>query len=175
MLFTGQSEANIDQKDRLAIPSKYRSMRDSEPDGKAWMCVPWPGGILRLYTEAQFTSLANQVRGSLAPDEDQAALDVTLFSAAERLEQDSNGRVRIPRHQLLMAGFVTHESASSEGESDASKGSPIAVMVAGARDRLEVWDRETFKRTQAQRFQALPTLVARLGSRQVGGGGPGNG
>lgn len=174
MLFTGQAEASIDQKDRLAIPSKYRSLWEAERDGKAWMCVPWPGGILRLYTEAQFTALANQVRGSLAPDQDQADLDVTLFSAAERLEQDSNGRVRIPRHQLLMAGFVKEEEpASSEGDSDASKAAPIAVMVAGARDRLEVWGREHWKQTQAQRFNSLPTLVARLGARQTGGGATG--
>lgn len=173
MLFTGQAEASIDQKDRLAIPSKYRSLWDAERDGKAWMCVPWPGGILRLYTEAQFTALANQVRGSLAPDEDQAALDVTLFSAAERLEQDSNGRVRIPRHQLVMAGFVQDAPESSEAGSDDSKSSPIPVMVAGARDRLEVWGRDVWKQTQTQRFNALPTLVARMGSRQSGGGGNG--
>ncbi len=151
MLFTGQSEATIDQKERLAIPAKYRSMWQAARDGEAWMCVPWPGGVLRLYTENQFAALANQVRGSLAPDEDQAALDVTLFSAAERLEMDATGRVRIPKHQLDRVGL--------SGD----------VMVAGARDRLEVHDRAKWKATELERWNALPSLVARNEAKRSAG------
>lgn len=151
MLFTGQAEANIDQKERLAIPSKYRSQWQVARDGEAWMCVPWPGGVLRLYTENQFNALATQVRSTLAPDEDQAVLDVTLFSAAERLEMDASGRVRIPRRHLDWA------SLGSE------------VIVAGARDRLEVHDREVWRAKERERFNALPSLVARIEAKRSGG------
>ena len=151
MLFTGQAEASIDQKDRLAIPSKYRSQWEVTRDGEAWMCVPWPGGVLRLYTEKQFAALATQVRGTLGPAENQAALDVTLFSAAERLEMDATGRIRIPRHQLDMVGL--------SGE----------VMVAGARDRLEVHDRATWKAQAKERWSSLPDLVKRIEQRKAGG------
>jgi MraZ protein len=151
VLFTGQAEASIDAKERLAVPSKYRSQWNAARDGEAWMCVPWPGGILRLYTENRFTELATQVRGTLAPDEDQAALDAALFSAAERLEMDSTGRVRIPRRQLELAGLGTE------------------VMVIGARDRLEVRDRAAWKAAEAERFNALPSLVARIEAKKSGG------
>ena len=151
MLFTGQAEASIDAKERLAIPSKYRSQWQAARDGEAWMSVPWPGGILRLYTENRFTELATQVRGTLAPDEDQAALDAALFSAAERLEMDATGRVRIPRHQLELCGLGTE------------------VMVIGARDRLEVRDRAAWKSQEKERFNALPSLVARIEARKAGG------
>lgn len=152
MLFTGQAEASIDQKERLAVPSKYRSQWQVARDGEAWMCVPWPGGVLRLYTENQFAALANQVRGTLAPDEDQAALDVTLFAAAERLEMDGTGRVRIPKRHLELAGLGTD------------------VMVLGARDRLEIHDRAAWKATERERFNALPSLVARIEAKRTGGG-----
>lgn len=151
MLFTGQAEANIDQKERLAIPAKYRSQWQVARDGEAWMSVPWPGGVLRLYTENQFAALANQVRGTLAPDEDQATLDVTLFAAAERLEMDATGRVRIPKHQLELAGLAAE------------------VMVAGARDRLEIHDRAKWRATERERFNALPSLVARIEAKRSGG------
>ena len=152
MLFTGQAEASIDQKERLAIPSKYRSQWQAARDGEAWMCVPWPGGVLRLYTENQFAALATQVRGTLAPDEDQAALDVTLFAAAERLEMDASGRIRVPKHHLELAGLGAE------------------VMVAGARDRLEIHNRATWKASERSRFDALPSLVARIEAKRLGGG-----
>lgn len=153
MIFTGHAEATIDQKERLAIPSKYRSQWQAARDGEAWMCVPWPGGVLRLYTENQFAALANQVRGTLAPDEDQAALDTTLFAAAERLEMDATGRIRIPKHQLDLVGLV--------GE----------VVVAGSRDRLEIHDRAKWQSTALARFNALPSLVARIEAKRTGGTG----
>ena len=58
MLFTGYSEHSIDSKLRLAIPAKYRNQWDSVRDGNAWFCIPWPSGLLRLYTESQFNRLA---------------------------------------------------------------------------------------------------------------------
>lgn len=154
LLFTGQAEASIDQKDRLAIPSKYRSQWQAARDGEAWMSVPWPGGILRLYTETRFAELANSVRGNLAPGEDEAALDAAFFSSAERLEMDSTGRIRIPRHQLELAGVGAE------------------VMVIGARDRLELRDRVAWKAAERARFEALPSLVARIEAKKSGGSTP---
>jgi len=55
VLFTGHSLNSIDAKHRLSIPAKVRAQWKEERDGAAWYCVPWPGGILRLYTEAAFT------------------------------------------------------------------------------------------------------------------------
>lgn len=152
MLFTGQSDASIDQKERLAIPSKYRSQWQVARDGEAWMCVPWPGGVLRLYTENRFAALANQATGTLAPDEDQAALDVTLFSNAERLEMDATGRVRIPRRHLDLLGLGSE------------------VVVAGARDRLEVHDRATWQAKEKERWSGLPSLVAKIEAKRQNGG-----
>ena len=54
LLFIGTSEHSIDPKQRLAIPAKYRNQWDANKDGTAWVVIPWPGGILRLYTEADF-------------------------------------------------------------------------------------------------------------------------
>lgn len=105
-----------------------------------------------MYTEKRFEELASRVTGTLAPDADQAALDVTLFSAAERLEMDATGRVRIPKRHLDLLGLGSE------------------VIVAGARDRLEVHDRATWQAQEKERWTGLPSLVAKIESKRLGGG-----
>ena len=149
MLFTGQSEHSIDAKQRLAIPAKYRNQWDAARDGGAWVCIPWPTGHLRLYTESTFAALARQGEMSLTPDEDLAELQTTLFGLAERLEMDSAGRVIIPQQHLKLAGIGAE------------------VSVVGAGDRLEVRNRGQWTAAAASRFEALPKLVERIQQRKA--------
>src|SRR5258705_13434129 len=100
MLFSGSSEHGIDEKLRLAVPAKYRNQWDRARDGDAWFCVPWPTGHLRLFTEGRFRTIGakeDEKRPTLAPDEDEAGLESSLYGFAERLEMDANGRIVIPR------------------------------------------------------------------------------
>ncbi|MFN9132508.1 MAG: division/cell wall cluster transcriptional repressor MraZ, partial [Phycisphaerales bacterium] len=97
MLFTGRSEHVIDKKLRLAVPAKYRNQWSIERDGSAWFCIPWPEGRLRLYTEKRFADLAERGADTLTPSEDMAEFETTFFGSAERLEQDEQGRVVLPK------------------------------------------------------------------------------
>lgn len=152
VLFTGQADVTIDAKQRLAVPAKYRQQLESASQGNAWISVPWPGGLVRLYPEARFAELAGASGGTLTPDRDQAELEAALFGFAERLEMDSAGRVVLPRGHLDMTGLT--------GE----------VVVLGVRDRLEVRDRAAWKASGAERFNSLPELVARIQQRGLAGG-----
>jgi MraZ protein len=149
VLFSGHSENTIDAKLRLAIPAKYRNALDPQRDGSAWYCVPWPGGVLRLYTEKQFETLAQQDPQSLTPDEDEAELETNLFGFAERLEMDGQGRIGLPKSHLDLAGLTATE-----------------VVIVGARNRLEVRDRASWLAGQAERFAKLPALVARIEAKR---------
>jgi MraZ protein len=150
VLFTGHSEHTIDSKQRLAIPAKYRSQLDPKRDGNAWYSVPYPGGVIRVYTEARFHRLAENAPDSLTPGEEEAELDAALFGAAERLEMDSAGRVTIPRHHLALAGLTSPE-----------------VVIVGARNRLEIRDRGKWQAGEQERFARLPALVARVEARRA--------
>ncbi len=150
LFFTGYSEHTIDSKLRLAIPAKYRSLLDAKRDGKAWFSVPYPGGPIRLYTEARFTRLAEMGQESLIPDEDEAELDATLYGSTERLEMDSAGRIMLPRNHLTWAGLTSPD-----------------VVIVGARNRLEVYDREKWHASYAERFGRLPTVIARQESKRA--------
>lgn len=144
MTFTGNAEATIDAKGRLAIPAKFRKGLVQERDGVNWVCVPWPGGVLRVYTEREFERLASQGASSLTPGDDLAAVQSTLYGMAETLEPDSAHRIAIPKPLQERVGLGSD------------------VVVVGAKDRLEIHDRKTWQATVDQRFAQLPTLVAKL-------------
>lgn len=146
MLFTGFSEHTIDQKQRLAIPAKYRNHWVPERDGNAWFCFPWPTGQLRLYSETTFTRLAasKDDDARLAPDPDLAQLKSRLFAITERLEMDTAGRIQIPKLHMEVIGLSAD------------------VVVAGAGDHLEIWDRSTFTANYRTNVLSLPDLAARV-------------
>jgi transcriptional regulator MraZ len=144
VLFTGHSEHTIDAKQRLAIPAKYRSQWKESTEGKAWICVPWPGGVLRLYPEKTFELLADAQAQTLTPASDEADLEADLFGFAERIEMDKTGRISLPRSHLDLVALTTD------------------VVVVGARNRLEVRDRTKWLASRAERFARLPSLVERI-------------
>ncbi len=151
MLFTGHSEHTIDAKLRLAIPAKYRGRLDESRDGKGWYSVPYPGGVIRLYTQARFELLSEESPHKLMPDEDEAELEAGLFGLAELLEMDAEGRVNVPRLHLDLAGLASRE-----------------IVIVGARNRLEVRDRAAWLAGQAERFARLPALVSRIEAKRAG-------
>ncbi len=155
MLFTGQHEHTIDAKKRLAIPAEIRAQWRPEEDGIAWFAVPWVTssglGVIRLYTERDFHARAVERELTLTPDEDEAELQATLFGLAARIPPDSAGRVRIPDEMLEIVGM------------------PSEVVLVGAGDRLEVRDREAWRKSRVDRLKQLPEVLKRLGKKKGSG------
>mgnify|MGYP001157854975 CR=1 FL=1 len=152
LLFTGQAEIAIDDKQRLSIPAKFRSQLPVAEAGMSWFSVPWPtNSIIRLYPEDEFRRLTARFGGSIAPTEDEAELETTLLSVSEQVSMDKNYRVRLPAWQLEELGL--------SGD----------VMVLGVRNRLEVWSRDVWNQSRRERFGRLQQLVERIDARQRGG------
>lgn len=155
MLFTGYSEHTIDAKGRLSVPAKYRSNWDTERDGTAWYSLPWPGETpkdraLHLYTERGFERLADRWEDTLTPEPGEAELMLSLFSFAERVEQDAQGRIRLPVSQLELTGLSG------------------SVVLVGAKSRIEVRSRDVWLERQTERFAQLPMLAARQAASRKG-------
>ncbi|MFG0246441.1 MAG: division/cell wall cluster transcriptional repressor MraZ [Phycisphaerales bacterium JB052] len=151
MPFTGQAEATIDAKQRLAIPAKFRNRWSPEQDGQTWFCVPWPEtGALRLYTEKMHNDLftAGRRDPSLTPDEDQAELDVILHSVTEQVDVDSNNRIRLPAWQVEALKL------------------PKEVVVLGAGDRLEIRARDEWQNEFNDRLSKMAQLSKTLSARK---------
>lgn len=150
MPFTGQAEATIDAKQRLAIPAKFRNRWDPQTEGNTWFCIPWPQtGSLRLYTQKMHNDLftAGRRDPSLTPDEEQAKLDVILHSATEEVDMDTNNRVRLYKWQVDLLGL------------------PKEVIVLGAGDRLEVRARDEWQSEFNDRIAMMADLASKLAKR----------
>lgn len=152
MLFTGHSEHTIDAKQRLAIPAKHRFWGDGV--GPAWFCMPLPHGPLRLYPESVFKILADQGGDSLTPEESVAEFESTFYAYTEKLELDSAHRIVLPKSHLQRAGIGSD------------------IVLVGARKRLEVWDKAKWFASDEERFNRLPSLMARVEDRKRSQGGP---
>jgi transcriptional regulator MraZ len=148
--FTGQAQANIDAKQRLAIPAKFRNRWDPDRDGSTWFCIPWPQtGSLRLYTQKMHNELIASGRRdpSLTPNADQAELDVILHSATEEVDIDANNRIRLPAWQIEHLGL------------------PREVIVLGAGDRLEIRARDEWLSEFNDRLAKMSELASKLAQR----------
>lgn len=146
LLFTGHAEVTIDPKQRLQVPAKYRSIWEAASE-KAWRIVPWVGGVLRLYPETTFSTLAAGSGRKLIPSADEAQLEADFFGFVERVEPDSAGRITLPRWQLDMTQVGTD------------------VVVIGAGNRLEIRERSKWSPTQQDRLANLAALAERMALR----------
>jgi MraZ protein len=153
VLFIGQHEHTIDAKGRLAIPAEIRAQWRAEDDGGAWYALPWIGGVIRLFTETEFKTLADPVMPrTLALGEDEAALKRLLFGRSARLEMDAAGRIRLPESMLKAVGLGKE------------------VVLIGCGDCLEVANRSDWQASEQDDLEQLASLLQRMQSSRDNGG-----
>src|SRR2546425_604022 len=117
MIFTGSAEHAIDEKNRLAIPSKFRSRLDPQRDGKGfYIVIGKPRNTLWIYTERQFEWISESPGSGLIPDDDALKWDQWYFPQTEYVDIDVQGRMVIPERLLKTTGL------------------PKEVVICGVRD-----------------------------------------
>src|ERR1041385_2117123 len=115
-MFAGSHQLSIDDKGRLAIPSRFRA----QLDGANVFITRAHKPCLEVYPAAEFHRLAEQIEG--LEDRRHADLLKEIFIGhAVETEVDKQGRVLLP--QLL------RRNASLDG----------TVMVVGQIKRFDVW------------------------------------
>jgi MraZ protein len=127
MVFTGYYEHSIDEKNRLAIPAKFRARMDRDRDGIGFFIAPGqPRTTLWLYAERQFERIAEQASSTFTPETDQLEWEQMFYTLAEHVEPDTQGRVIIPPRMLAATGLGRE------------------VVICGVRDHLEIRRRDEF-------------------------------
>lgn len=130
MLFLGEYEHSLDQKQRLAIPSELREVLDDKKHGEGFIAAPGANGSLWLWPERTFAQLSQSLGGSLVGDPSMQDFERLVFSQAARVPLDSAGRVRIPDRLLQKFGLSG------------------SIMILGVRDHLELCEPTAWKREQ---------------------------
>ncbi len=145
MAFRGNFEYQLDDRNRVALPPKFR-----EDFARGAVLVPGLDGCIEVYTQEGFDAEASIVERVPAYTEEGRQLRRAFFALAFDVQRDGQGRLLIPAKLLTHAGI----------ERD--------VVVLGNDQRLEIWDRATW---EAQELQ-LPTARANALERLADGPAP---
>jgi MraZ protein len=142
MAFRGTFDHTLDEKNRVTVPAKFRSALSEGvvlAKGVEACIEVWRPGDYDAYTD---TVLGD--RNPFSPE----ARQLTRFLAANAhdTELDSAGRVGIPDF------LRQHAELGKE------------VVVAGAGDRLEVWDKAAWADQNASLTRTVPDIAAALSS-----------
>ncbi len=140
-MFLGQYRHTIDSKGRLIVPAKFRELL---ADG-AYIAQGFDSNLMVL-TEPAFELISRRVSQMSMTDQSARLLKRLIFSAADRVELDKAGRIRIP-HFLLQVARLDSEA-----------------VVVGVGDYIEIWSPQTWEdqeedlldnQANAQRFATL--------------------
>lgn len=139
-MFFGTYEHTIDEKGRLVIPRKMR-----EEAGARLFIMKGFDGALSLFKEVEFERLTREFNSLPFSKKDiRAYLRIQLASACE-LEIDKMGRVQIP------SSLLTKYQISKD------------VVVIGAGDHMEVWDKKTYAEYEASVNAEFENLAENIG------------
>ena len=142
-MLLGEYEHTIDEKNRLTLPAK---LRESFADGA--VVTRGIDGCLNVYPREDWQRLVESRLAPLNPFSSEARrMERYFYSGATEAELDRQGRVMVPASL----------AAYAELERD--------VVVAGVGDRLEVWNRDAWRK-QLREFEGSAEDVAeRLAAR----------
>ena len=140
--FHGTFDHTLDAKNRLTVPSRFRSALA----GTVFL-VKGAEPCLSLYPAETYDAMAQAALAEMNPLSSQKRDFARLFYAnAMSMELDGAGRIMLPTR------FMDHVGIKSRD-----------VIVAGAGDCLEIWDRGRWETYDAELAQRAPDLTASLG------------
>ncbi|OGC91970.1 cell division/cell wall cluster transcriptional repressor MraZ [Candidatus Amesbacteria bacterium RIFCSPHIGHO2_02_FULL_47_9] len=120
-MFIGQYEHSLEAKGRLSIPKKFRSQLESGA-----VLSQGLDGCLFLYPKAAWEQLVTKLSQLPLTHSDARGFTRALSYGASEVDIDSLGRILVPDYLRQFAGITSH------------------CIVAGAIDRIEIWDKSRF-------------------------------
>lgn len=125
-MFRGAHAINLDDKGRLAIPTKFRALLQADCEGQLVCTIDLKDPCLLLYplsewqeVEAKLSQLSNMV-------EAERRVKRILLGSAMECQLDKNGRI------LLAPTLRSHAALNKK------------LMLVGQLNKFELWDEETW-------------------------------
>ena len=120
-MFIGEFHHNIDDKGRIAIPSKYRDIL-----GKDFVITRGIEHCIYVYPNDTFNHIVTKLESLPFTKKDARAFTRFFMSGATAIELDKQGRANIP------SPLVSYANLSKK------------CVIVGTGDRLEIWDEDAF-------------------------------
>ena len=147
--FIGNSEAKLDAKGRVFVPSNYRRLLPDDGAGRRLVMRMDPdNACLILYPEAVWNRKVADFKEKFDEwnPEDQMLL-MQFVSDAEWLDIDAQGRVLVPRRYLSQIG----------AEAD--------VLFVGMLDRIALWNKATYEHSRLTSTDFAKRLAEKMARR----------
>ncbi|MBI3649411.1 MAG: division/cell wall cluster transcriptional repressor MraZ [Actinobacteria bacterium] len=119
----GAHSYSLDPKGRVSLPQRFR---EAFAEG-VWLTVG-QDRCLYGFPRVEWERRSQEVASFPLSDNDGRAYARQFFGSSAEAELDGQGRVTLPQRLRDVVGIVKE------------------VVVLGVRDRLEIWDRETWER-----------------------------
>jgi MraZ protein len=119
----GTHSYQLDPKGRVSLPARFREVF---ADG-CWLTIG-QDRCLYVFPRVEWERRSDEVASSPLSDADGRAFARLFFGASDEARVDGQGRITIPQRLREAVGIVKE------------------VVVLGVRDRMEIWDRETYDR-----------------------------
>src|SRR6058998_3545712 len=143
-MLLGAHDHTLDDKNRLTLPARFR---EAFKDGV--VVTRGLDGCLYAFRRPDWDRLVDSRLSTLDPlSPEGRRLERFFYSGASETELDKQGRVMLPRE------LIEHAKLGRE------------VVVAGVKDRLEIWDRDTWRTELAQVEGSAEDAAERLADKR---------
>ncbi len=138
-MLIGQFQHNLDEKNRLVIPTKYR-----EALGKEFIVTRGIENCLYVYPTNEWNKVVAKLNSLPFTKKDARTFVRSLFSGATDASLDKSGRIVISESQASYA-FLKKE-----------------CMIIGVNDRLEIWALDEFNNYINNNSETLSDIAEHL-------------
>ena len=116
-MFIGEYQHNLDEKGRVAVPTKFRAQLK-----EGAVVTKGLDACLFLYPRAEWTKLATKLSALPIAQANSRAFARLMLAGAMEVDFDAQGRAVLPEYLRKYAGLQK------------------AVVIAGLYNRVELWD-----------------------------------
>ena len=138
-MLMGEYHHNIDEKNRLIIPSKFRYEL-----GEKFIVTRGLDGCLFVYPLNEWDKITNQLNTLSFTKKDARAFSRFFLSGATECEFDRQGRINIP------TPLISYASLKKE------------CVIIGVNDRLEIWSKNNWEKFFNDNEEALSDIAENL-------------
>ena len=142
-MFIGEYTHSIDDKNRLSLPAKFRSIL-----GKKVVVTPGLDNCLFVFTQKEWSEISKRLNQSSLLQSDNRSFNRFMFAGATEAEVDSIGRILIPDFLRDRANLKNK------------------VVVIGVSSRVEIWNEKNWTEYKKVVEKQADSLAEKLG--QVG-------
>lgn len=142
-MFYGEHEHTIDRKGRIIIPSRFREVM-KEHFAERFVVTRGLDKCLFLFAEDEWRTQEGKFKGLSFTKPEARRFNRFFFSGAAELNCDRQGRVLIPPYLKEYAGIKRD------------------VIVVGVSNRIEIWDKEEWKKFYEQGKDSYEQIAEKL-------------